>query len=248
MRRYNLLRVAGLQAGYVPGRPALIELDLDVDEHEVVCVLGSNGAGKSTLLKSIAGALTPWQGMVTFRGEDITGVPAHRLVERGVVLCPAGRQVFPEMSVHDNLLLGAHTFGRDGARVSRMTASVYDRFSFLGERRKMAAGSLSAGQQQILSIARSLMSRPDLLMLDEPSMGLDPSALRRVVDLILELRAQGTTLLMVEKLAHLATSLADRILVLELGRRVLFGPASEVAGDPRVEEAYIGRSSGLDSG
>lgn len=244
MTRFNLLRVEGLRAGYGGGADVLHGVDLDVDEHEIVTILGSNGAGKTTLLMTIAGLLRPRAGRISLRGEDITGLPAHALVSRGLAMVPSGRQVFPDQTVEENLLLGGHHYRRDRRRLARMLHVILERFPALAERRGRPAGLLSGGEQQLLSIGRGLMARPRLMLFDEPSMGLAPVAVRQIFDLVRELHEEGTTLLIVEKLAHLAISLSDRIWVLELGSVVVSGDAHVLAGDPRVEEAYLGRAAG----
>lgn len=247
MGRYNLLSVQGLTAGYQPRVDVLHEVDVDVDEHEIVTIVGSNGAGKSSLLLAISGVVSPTVGKIRFAGEEIAGLSAHEVTGRGLALVPSGRQMFPDMTVEENLLVGAHRYRREKGRARRLLNETYERIPELGNFSRRPAGLLSGGQQQLVSIARGLMSAPRLLMLDEPSMGLDPSAMSRVTEVITALRDEGMTLLMVEKLAHLAASLSDRLVVLQHGRVVLAGPASEMASDPRVEAAYLG-SPGISGG
>lgn len=247
MRKYNLLSVQALTAGYRPRVDVLHEVDVDVDEHEIVTILGSNGAGKSSLLLAVSGLLSPTAGKIRFAGEEIGGLSAHEVNGRDLALVPSGRQMFSAMTVEENLLVGAHRFRREKSRARRLLKETYARIPELGSLSRRPAGQLSGGQQQLVSIARGLMSAPRLLMLDEPSMGLDPIAVSRVAEVITELRDEGMTLLLVEKLAHLATSLSDRIVVLQHGRVVLSGPATDLAGDQRVEAAYLG-SPGISGG
>jgi len=241
MSPFNLLRVHGITAGYRNGVDVLREAGLDVREHETVAILGSNGAGKSTLLSAIAGLLTPSSGTVEFAGENITGMPAHLLCERGIVLVSSGRMVFPDQTVEDNLAVGAHIHRRDRSRSARLMQAAFERFDVLASNRRQLAGRLSGGQQQILVIARGLMAKPKLLMLDEPCMGLDPAGIDAVFETIGKLREEGVAMLIVEKIARLAESLADRLAVMEMGRIVLFGDTARVATDSRVEEAYLGK-------
>lgn len=240
MSKFDLLKVAGLTAGYRPGVAVLHGVDLSVKEHEVVAILGSNGAGKSTLISTIAGSMAPSSGTIAFDGEDVAGFAGHALVARGLVAVLSGRRVFPDLTVEQNLRLGASAHRKDVARIARSVAEMTSKFEVLDRCLDKRAGLLSGGEQQILVIARALMARPKLLLLDEPSMGLDPITVRQIFEIIRDLRDQGTTILMVEKLAHAATSIADRIYVMELGKVVLEGPASELAHDPRIERAYLG--------
>lgn len=240
MGKYNLLSVSDLVAGYRPRVDVLHNVDVDVDEHEIVTILGSNGAGKSSLLLAVSGLLSPTAGKIRFVGEEIGGLPAHEVNGRGLALVPSGRQMFRELTVEENLLVGAHRHRREKRRMRRLLKETYERIPELGTLARRPADQLSGGQQQLVSIARGLMSAPRLLMLDEPSMGLDPAAVSRVAQVISGLRDEGMTLLLVEKLAHLAVSLSDRIVVLQHGRVVLAGKASEMAGDPAVEAAYLG--------
>jgi len=241
MNPFDLLRVNGITAGYRTGVNVLHEVGLDVREHETVAILGSNGAGKSTLLAAIAGLLKPSSGTVEFAGEDIAGMPAHLLCERGIVLVVSGRTVFPDQTVEGNLAVGAHIHRKDRSRTARLMQASFERFDVLASNRRQLAGRLSGGQQQILVIARGLMAKPKLLMLDEPCMGLDPAGIDAVFETIGKLREEGIAMLIVEKIARLAESLADRLAVMEMGRIVLFGDTVSVASDPRVEEAYLGK-------
>jgi branched-chain amino acid transport system ATP-binding protein len=238
---FELLRVTDLHASYDGLAEVVRGVSLEVREHEIVTILGSNGAGKTTLVASIVGLVPHVRGSIRFQGEELTGLPSHAIVSRGVVEVPTGREVFPDQTVAENLLLGAHAYRSDHARVQRNLSDMLERFPILGRRRGQAAGTLSGGEQQILSIARGLMGRPRLMILDEPSMGLAPVLVTEVFELLREIWRDGTTLLLIEKLAHLAISFSHRLYVLELGSLVLEGTAAELAGDPRVEDAYLGR-------
>ena len=238
---FELLRVEQLHASYDGAIEVLHGVSIEVREHEIVTILGSNGAGKTTLVASILGLVPYVRGSVRFRTEDITALPPHQIVARGIVEVPTGREVFPDQTVTENLLLGAHAYRRDRGRVRRNLADMVERFPMLGQRRDQLAGTLSGGEQQILSIARGLMGRPGLMILDEPSMGLAPILVAQVFGLLKQIWADGTTLLLIEKLAHLAISFSHRLYVLELGSVAVEGTAAELAGDPRVEEAYLGR-------
>jgi len=238
---FELLRVDDLHASYDGQIEVLHGVSIEVHEHEIVTILGSNGAGKTTLVAAIMGLVPRVRGRIAFQGEDITRLPPHDVVARGIVEVPTGREVFPDQTVEENLLLGAHAYRRDRARVRRNAVMMKERFPVLGQRKDQLAGTLSGGEQQILSIARGLMGRPRLMILDEPSMGLAPIVVRQVFDLLQEIWREGTTLLLIEKLAHLAISFSHRLYVLELGSLTLSGTADELAGDQRVEEAYLGR-------
>ena len=238
---FELLRVDGVRASYDGSTEILHDVSIEVREHEIVTILGSNGAGKTTLVAAVMGLVPHVTGSVRFQGEDITVLPPHEIVARGIVEVPTGREVFPDQTVEENLMLGAHAYRRDRARIRRNVRDMKERFPVLGERAGQLAGTLSGGEQQILSIARGLMARPRLMILDEPSMGLAPIVVGRVFDLLGEIWREGTTLLLIEKLARLATSISHRLYVLELGSVTVEGTAAELAGDPRVEEAYLGR-------
>ena len=238
---FELLRVEGLHASYDGLTDVLHGVSIEVREHEIVTVLGSNGAGKTTLVAAVMGLVPHVRGHIRFQGEDITALPPHAVVSRGIIEVPTGREVFPDQTVEENLLLGAHSYRRDRARVRRNVGDMKQRFPVLGRRAGQLAGTLSGGEQQILSIARGLIGRPRLMILDEPSMGLAPIVVGQVFELLRELWREGTTLLLIEKLARLATSISHRLYVLELGSLTLEGSAAELANDPRVEEAYLGR-------
>ncbi len=233
----TLLEVRDLHVAY--GQiDAVRGIDFDVDAGEVVALIGSNGAGKTTTLRTLSGLQRPSSGEVRLDGERIDRLPAHEIVARGVAHAPEGRRLFPRMSVRENLDLGAYR-RRDG-EVEADVTMVYDLFPILAERRVQAAGTLSGGEQQMLAIGRALMSRPRLLMLDEPSMGLSPLVMRTIFSTLTELKARGTTLLLVEQNAQAALALADRGHVLETGRIVLSGTGAELLRDERVRKAYLG--------
>jgi len=211
-----------------------------VREREVVAVLGANGAGKSTLMRAIAGLLRPVAGGIAFGGEDVARLPAHKIAPRGLALVPEGRQVFPELSVLHNLELGAYTrrSGRKG-EIGRDIAAMLERFPRLRERLHQRAGLLSGGEQQMLAVARGLMARPKLLLLDEPSLGLAPIVINDLFAALNRLRAESATILLVDQMAGLALGLADRAYVIDGGRIVASGPANEIATTGALERAYL---------
>jgi branched-chain amino acid transport system ATP-binding protein len=217
---------------------ALEDVSLRVGEGEIVTVIGSNGAGKTTLMKTIAGLLQSRSGAISFEGQGISALEAHAVVVRGISLVPEGRQVFGRMSVHENLILGAYS-RRDQALGDDLERS-YQLFPRLRERRDQRAGTLSGGEQQMLAIARGLMSRPRLLLMDEPSLGLAPRLVRETFEVVENLRRQRTTILMVEQMARMALKVSDRAYVLEHGRIVQEGASAELLGDARVLSAYLG--------
>ena len=217
---------------------ALEDVSLRVGEGEIVTVIGSNGAGKTTLMKTIAGLLQSRSGAISFEGQGISALEAHAVVVRGISLVPEGRQVFGRMSVHENLILGAYS-RRDQALGDDLERS-YQLFPRLRERRDQRAGTLSGGEQQMLAIARGLMSRPRLLLMDEPSLGLAPRLVRETFAVIENLRRQGTTILMVEQMARMALKVSDHAYVLEHGRIVQEGVSAELLDDARVLSAYLG--------
>ena len=218
---------------------ALRGISLTVDEGEVVTLIGSNGAGKTTTLRSIHGILPPKQGRIIFAGEEIQGVPAHELISRGIAQSPEGRRIFFRMTVLENLEMGAY-HRNDGSGIREDMDRVYDLFPRLKERTKQEAGTMSGGEQQMLAIGRALMSRPRLLLLDEPSMGLAPVLVERIFEIIREINKQGTTILLVEQNANIALEIATRGYVLESGAIVNSAPAAELREDPTVREAYLG--------
>ena len=218
---------------------ALRGISLTVEEGEVVTLIGSNGAGKTTTLRSINGVLPPREGTVVFDGQEIQGLPAHAMITRGIAQSPEGRKIFSRMTVMENLEMGAyHRNDRDGIRQDM--DRVFALFPRLQERIKQEAGTMSGGEQQMLAIGRALMSRPKLLLLDEPSMGLAPVLVERIFDIIKEINAQGTTILLVEQNANVALEIATRGYVLESGNIVNAAPADKLRQDPKVREAYLG--------
>ncbi len=233
-----MLEVSGLTVRY-GGIQALKGVDLTVEEGEIVTLVGANGAGKSTLLAAISGLLSPDQGSIRFQGREITGRPAHRLSRRGLILVPEGRKVFANLTVEENLELGGYFRPRDQA-LTRDLEMVYQTFPRLAERRRQAAGTLSGGEQQMLALGRGLMSRPRLLMLDEPSLGLAPLLVAEVFAIIRRIHEGGVTVLLVEQNAAAALAIAHRGYVLETGRVVLAGSGRQLMADGRVQRAYLG--------
>jgi branched-chain amino acid transport system ATP-binding protein len=213
-------------------------ISFTVEEGEIVTLVGANGAGKSTTLNTIAGLLKPKHGRVEFEGENLASAKAHDIVRKGIALCPEGRRVFLQMSVRENLEMGAFT--RDDSEAKETIETVFERFPRLKERENQSAGTLSGGEQQMLAMGRALMSKPRLLMLDEPSMGLAPILVEEIFDIIDELHKSGTTVLLVEQNAQMALSIADRAYVLETGTVSMSGTAAELANDDRVRKAYLG--------
>ncbi|MFC7359515.1 ABC transporter ATP-binding protein [Nocardioides astragali] len=218
---------------------ALHGISLEVGEGEVVALIGANGAGKTSTMRALSGVRGLSSGSVLFDGEDVTKLRADQRLRKGLVLCPEGRGIFPGMTVTENLNMGAYT-RKDKEAMDEDYERVFGLFPRLLERKKQVAGTLSGGEQQMLAIGRSLMSRPKLLMLDEPSMGLAPMLIQQIFDIITEICAQGTTILVVEQNAKQALSRADRAYVLETGRIVKGGTGAELLDDPTVREAYLG--------
>lgn len=218
---------------------AIKGVSLEVNEGDVVCLLGANGAGKSTLINTISGILRPRSGRVLFKGADVTGLKASRIAGQGIVQVPEGRGIFAQMSVHENLLMGAH-LRRDTAAVHTEIDAAYARFPVLAERRAKMAGVLSGGEQQMLALERALLSRPKLLLLDEPSMGLSPIMVEKVFDTIRQIAQRGVTILLVEQNARLALKISNRAYVLANGEMAMSGSASELLRSDLVQEAYLG--------
>lgn len=217
---------------------AIKGISFDVEEGEVVTLIGANGAGKSTTLKTVSGLMVPRAGEIEFAGESIASVPANDLVPKGLALCPEGRSLFQAMSVEENLEMGGYT--RPKNEVADDMERIFALFPRLKERRRQIAGTLSGGEQQMVAMGRAMMSRPRLLMLDEPSMGLAPILVQEIFNIIRRLHDEGTTVLLVEQNAQMALSVADRAYVLETGHIAMDGPASELAADDRVRKAYLG--------
>ena len=218
---------------------ALKGISLEVKEGEIVTLIGANGAGKSTTLRTISGLLKPKTGSITFLGQDIAGVRAHEIVKKGISQVPEGRRVFAEMTVMENLDLGAFV-RKDKAGIQQDLKHVFELFPRLEERKNQSAGTLSGGEQQMLAMGRALMSRPKLLMLDEPSMGLAPLLIKEIFNIIVDINKSGTTVLLVEQNANMALSIANRAYVLETGRITLSGSAQELAASEDVRKAYLG--------
>jgi branched-chain amino acid transport system ATP-binding protein len=219
---------------------ALRGVDLEAREGEITAIIGSNGAGKTSTLMAISGLAPVTEGEIFFRGAPITGKPAHEITTLGITQILEGRQLFADQSVEDNLLLGAYTRLRDRARVRQMMEREMDRFPILRRRRGQLAGTLSGGEQQMLAIARGLMSEPTVLLMDEPSMGLAPLMVQEIARTIRGLREEGATIVLVEQMASVALQLADRAYVLETGRVTLSGSGRELADNPEVKRAYLG--------
>jgi len=234
----SLLRVDRLAVHY-GGIRAVREVSFEVGEGETICVIGANGAGKSTTLRALVGLAEAAAGTITYGGRDVTRVPVHARVRLGLSLVPEGRGIFPRMTVAENLLMGAYQHD-DHAAIEQDLARVLALFPRLAERRTQVAGTLSGGEQQMLAVGRALMSRPRLLLLDEPSMGLAPIVVEKIFDTLREVAAQGVTLLLVEQNANLALQLSDRGYVLDNGQVTIGGPAAELLEDPRVRAAYLG--------
>ena len=235
-----LLEVKGLEAGY-GGIRAVQGIDFQVSEGELVCLIGANGAGKSTTLRALCGLLPARAGSVRYAGADTAGIPVHELPRKGLVMVPEGRGIFPQLTVEENLSMGAYT--RDDGGIARDLERQYETFPRLKERRSQTAGTLSGGEQQILAIGRALMVRPKLLLLDEPSMGLAPRLVAKIFDIVREIARQGVTILLVEQNARLALEVANRGYVMESGNITLAGAANELLENPKVREAYLGEAA-----
>jgi branched-chain amino acid transport system ATP-binding protein len=234
-----LLNVDGIQTFYGTFQ-ALRSVSLEVDAGEVVTILGANGAGKTTLLRTVSGLVSPASGGIHFDGERLDGVAPDAIVKLGISHCPEGRMLFPEMSVQKNLELGAYVHKRKKYLVEAAKEEVYELFPRLKERTKQAAGTMSGGEQQMLAIGRALMSKPRLLMLDEPSLGLAPVVVMNIMDTLLEIKRRGTAILLVEQNAAESLRIADRGYVLETGKVVLSGTRELLINDERVKQSYLG--------
>ena len=233
-----MLTVEGLECQY--GQVVAVrDLSLEVKKGELVSLIGANGAGKTTTLKALSGVLGAVGGRITFEGEDITRASARRILQLGIAHCPEGRRVFPYMSVQENLELGCY-LRKDTAGITADMNHIFERFPILYERRNQAAGTLSGGEQQMLAISRALMSRPKLILFDEPSLGLAPNIVERTFDIIQQIRGDGVTVVMVEQNAFAALELSDRAYVLEQGRVALTGTGAGLLDDPHVKQAYLG--------
>jgi branched-chain amino acid transport system ATP-binding protein len=219
---------------------ALKGISLEVEEGEIVTLIGANGAGKTTTLRTVSGLLPPREGRVVFDGQELNGVPAHQIVNMGISQAPEGRKVFTTLTVQENLNMGAYSLGGDRGAIEENRRRVFELFPRLEERKSQIGGTLSGGEQQMLSIGRALMARPKLLMLDEPSLGLAPMLVKAIFETIEEINQGGVTILLVEQNARAALRLADKGYVLETGRTILSGSAEELIRDERVRKAYLG--------
>ena len=233
----TLLKVDDINV-YYGAIHAIKGISFEVNEGEIVTLIGANGAGKSTTLKTISGILHSRGGDVLFDGNDISHIAPHKLISMGIAHVPEGRRIFQQLTVKENLEMGAYT--RPNSEVKESLENVYERFPRLKERQKQVAGTLSGGEQQMLAMGRALMAKPQLLMLDEPSMGLSPILVQQVFDIIKELNEAGTTILLVEQNAKMALSIADRAYVLETGKIVMEGDAKSLLSDASVKKAYLG--------
>jgi len=234
-----LLEVSGLEVGY-GGIRAVKGIDLEVREGELVCLIGANGAGKSTTLRAICGLLRAREGRVCYDGADVAGTPVHELPRKGLVMVPEGRGIFAQLTVQENLTMGAFT--RSDGDITRDLERRYETFPRLKERRAQTAGTLSGGEQQMLAIGRALMARPRLLLLDEPSMGLAPRLVEKIFEIVREIAKEGVTILLVEQNARLALEVAARGYVMESGNITLAGDSAKLLADPKVREAYLGEA------
>lgn len=233
-----MLRIENINV-YYGAIHAIKGISLDVPEGEIVALIGSNGAGKSTTLRTISGLMKPKTGKILYDGRDIAGMPAHNIVGKGLCQVPEGRHVFANMTVMENLELGAY-LRKDKKEIAKDLELVFEKFPRLLERKEQIAGTLSGGEQQMLAMGRALMSKPKLLLLDEPSMGLAPLLVREIFNIIKEINDSGTTILLVEQNANMALSIADKAYVLETGRITLSGTARELASSEAVRKAYLG--------
>ncbi len=233
----SLLKIDDINV-YYGAIHAIKGVSFEVNENEIVTLIGANGAGKSTTLNTIAGLLRPRSGSMTFDGKNLGSTPASKIVSLGMALCPEGRRIFQQMTVRENLEMGGYT--RPAAEIPASIDDMFRRFPRLKEREKQIAGTLSGGEQQMLAIARAMMSKPRLLMLDEPSMGLAPILVEQIFDIIKELHAAGVTILLVEQNAQMALSIADRAYVLETGKVTMSGNADDLLHNDAVRKAYLG--------
>ena len=234
----SMLKVTDLQV-YYGVIQALKGISFEVNEGEVIALIGANGAGKTTILHTVTGLINQKAGKIEFEGKDISHTPAYKIVAEGMAHVPEGRRVFAELSVYDNLMMGAYT-RKDKKEIAETLAMVYKRFPRLEERKTQMAGTLSGGEQQMLAMGRALMSKPKIILMDEPSMGLSPIFVNEIFDIIKAVSASGTTVLLVEQNAKKALSIADRAYVLETGKIILEGDAKVLMNDERVKKAYLG--------
>ena len=233
-----MLEVKDLEVSYGMIQ-AIKGISFEVNQGEVIALIGANGAGKTTILHTVTGLLAPKAGKIMFEGRDITKVPAHKIVTMGMAHVPEGRRVFAQLSVYENLKMGAYT-RKDKQEIEETLEHVYERFPRLKERRNQMAGTLSGGEQQMLAMGRALMSKPKIILMDEPSMGLSPIFVNEIFDIIREVSASGTTVLLVEQNAKKALAIADRAYVLETGKIALSGDADKLMNDDSIKKAYLG--------
>lgn len=234
----SMLKVTGLKVHYGVIE-AIKGIDFEVNQGEVIALIGANGAGKTTILHTVTGLIQQTDGKIEFEGQDISKVPAHKIVAMGMAHVPEGRRVFAQLSVYDNLMMGAYT-RKDKNEIAETLAMVYKRFPRLEERKTQLAGTLSGGEQQMLAMGRALMSKPKIILMDEPSMGLSPIFVNEIFDIIKSVSAAGTTVLLVEQNAKKALEIANRAYVLETGNIILDGDAHMLMNDDRVKKAYLG--------
>jgi ABC-type branched-subunit amino acid transport system ATPase component len=237
-----MLVLENVVAGYIPGVDILHGVNLHVDQGEMVCLVGPNGAGKSTVMRAISGLLRPKSGSITFQGKDIQDMRPDQILAEGIAQVPQGHSVFPKMTIHENLLMGAYTV-KDRASIPSRLEKVYGFFPFLKERAREKAGNLSGGQQKILEMGRALMLEPPLMMLDEPSLGLAPKTMTSLFDTIKDLNSTGLTILMVEQNARQGLAASHRGYVLELGKEKFEGTAQELLDSPEMAKLYLGGST-----
>lgn len=234
-----MLIVNNINVSY--GKVAVIkQVSFEVNQGEIIVIIGANGAGKTTIMKTVTGLLKPTQGEITFEGNNTSQLAAEKIVKSGITMCPEGRQVFPQHTVYENLVLGGYLVRKDKPAFQKNIQHMYELFPILKERSKQFAGTLSGGEQQMLAIARAMMSNPKLLLLDEPSAGLAPIYVKGIFDMIKKLANEGTTILLVEQMANMALKIANRAYVLETGRIALEGLASDILTNAKVVESYLG--------
>ena len=234
-----MLRVENLKVNF-GGIEAVKGISFEVNEGEIVTLIGSNGAGKSTTLRAISGLVKPSDGRITFEGEDITKMGTSEIVSRGITLCPEGRRIFPDLTVIENIRIGAYLRNDD---LSQDIDKCHRLFPILKEREKQLAGTLSGGEQQMLAVARSLMSRPKIMMLDEPSLGLAPLIVKDIFNILKEINEEGVTILLIEQNANMALRIADKAYVLETGTIAMQGKGKELLDNPKIKEAYLGKKN-----
>ena len=234
-----MLNVSNIVTGYSDTLAVLHGVSFDIKEGEIVALLGSNGAGKTTTLRTIAGLMKPWSGTVQFKNEDISGLPAYEVVHKGLALVPEGRLLFTKLTVHENLTMGAF-IRKDKAEIAKTLDMVYTLFPRVKERMHQQAGTLSGGEQQMVAIARGLMSKPDLLILDEPSLGLAPKLVKEVFAFVKEINKTGVTILLVEQNVKETLALADRAFIIQDGKTTISGNSEELMGNDDVRKAYLG--------